>query len=219
MEGIGALVDFMSSRVDDLAASTWQHAQYVISVFLTATLVGVGVGIWVRHRPLAREVALGIASVFLTIPSLALFAIFIPLTGQLGFVPAYIALSMYALLPIMRNTVVGLTEVSPAVLESARGMGLSSTQRLWRIEVPLAWPVIITGIRVATLLTTGIAAIAVLVGGGGLGLFIQSGLRRLGFPNSFESIWAGTILTILLALAFDLVFVLVRRATTSRGIR
>lgn len=218
MEGISSLIEFMSSRWDSIFVELVRHTQYVVAVFVTATIIAVGVGIWVRHRPVAREVALGISSVFLTLPSLALFVIFIPLTG-LGFTAPYIALTMYALLPILRNTVTGLSGVSPAVLESARGMGLNSRQRLWRIELPLAWPVIITGVRVSTLLITGIAAIAVLVGGGGLGVFIQSGLRRLGFPNSFEAMWTGTLLTIALALIFDAIFLVIRRATTSPGIR
>lgn len=218
MDGVRSLIDFMIGRTDQLQVALLEHVGYVVSVFVTATIIAVGVGVWVRHKTFYRELALGISSVFLTLPSLALFVIFIPLTG-IGFWPAYIALTMYALLPILRNTVTGLTGVNPAVLESAKGMGLNSRQRLWRIELPLAWPVIITGIRVSTLLTTGIAAIAILVGGGGLGAFIQSGLRRLGLATSFESIWAGTILIILLALAFDAVFLLVRRATTSPGIR
>lgn len=218
MEGVRSLIDFVMDRTDELATSTWEHTQYVVAVIVTAIVIAVGLGILVRHRPLAREVALGIASVFLTLPSLALFVIFIPLVG-LGFMPAYIALSMYALLPILRNTVTGLNGVSPAVLESARGMGLNSRQRLWRIELPLAWPVIIAGVRVSTLLTTGIAAIAVFVGGGALGDFIWAGLRRLGLPTAYESVWAGTILVILLGLAFDALFILIARATTSRGLR
>lgn len=218
MDGFVSLWDYITSRPDEIRTALVEHATYVVAVLLTATVVAVSVGIFVRHKPFLRELALGIASVFLTLPSLALFVIFIPLTG-LGFGPAYIALTMYALLPIMRNTVTGLNGVSPAVLESARGMGLNSRQRLLKIELPLAWPVIITGIRVSTLLTTGIAAIAILVGGGGLGRFIQSGLRRLQLPNSFEAMWTGTIFTVLLALAFDAVFIVIRRATTSRGIR
>lgn len=218
MDGVSSLIDFIISRWDEILVATQEHTWYVIATLLTATAISVSIGIWVRHRPFPREIALGIASVFLTLPSLALFVIFIPLTG-LGFMPAYIALTMYAILPILRNTVTGLNGVSPAVLESAKGMGLSSVQRLWKIELPLAWPVIITGVRVSTLLTTGIAAIAVLVGGGGLGSFILSGLRRLGLPNSFESMWAGTLLVILLALILDAFFILIRRATTSPGLR
>ncbi len=218
MSGVQSLIDFMIARWDEILVATGEHTWYVIATLLTATVISVSIGIWVRHRPFPREIALGIASVFLTLPSLALFVIFIPLTG-LGFMPAYIALTMYAILPILRNTVTGLNGVSPAVLESARGMGLNSVQRLWRIELPLAWPVIVTGVRVSTLLTTGIAAIAVLVGGGGLGSFILSGLRRLGLPNSFESMWAGTILVIALALVLDAVFIFIRRITTSPGLR
>ncbi|MFP3915672.1 MAG: ABC transporter permease [Actinomycetota bacterium] len=218
MEFIGSLIDFMVGRTDEIIDRSVEHGRYVVAVFLTATIVAVGIGIWVRHKPFYRELSLGISSVFLTLPSLALFVIFIPVFG-LGFWPPYIALTMYALLPILRNTVTGLNSVNPAVLESARGMGLNSRQRLWRIELPLAWPVIITGIRVSTLLTTGIAAIAILVGGGGLGAFIQSGLRRLGLPTSFESMWTGTILIIIMALLFDSIFLIIRRATTSPGIR
>lgn len=218
MSGVQSLVDFMISRADEIVQRTVEHLGYVIATLITATVISLVVGIWVRHRPFYREVTLGISSVFLTLPSLALFVIFIPLVG-LGFMPGYIALTMYAILPILRNTVTGLNGVDPSVLESARGMGLSSGQRLWRIELPLAWPVIITGIRVSTLLTTGIAAIAVLVGGGGLGAFIQSGLRRLGLPTSFEAMWTGTIVIVVLALVLDAVFVLIRRATTSPGLR
>lgn len=218
MDGVRSLIDFMVDRSDEIIRRTGEHLWYVVATLITATIISVAIGIWVRHRPFYKEIALGIASVFLTLPSLALFVIFIPLVG-LGFMPAYIALTMYAILPILRNTVTGLSGVSPAVLESARGMGLSSNQRLWRIELPLAWPVIITGIRVSTLLTAGIAAIAVLVGGGGLGAFIQSGLRRLGLPTSFESMWTGTLVIIALALALDAIFIIIRRITTSPGLR
>lgn len=220
MEGIRSLLEYVSSRSHQAVSALGEHALYVVTVTVAATVVAVGVGILVRKRPLARELALGIASVFLTIPSLALFVLFIPLSFMgLGFRPSFTALFLYALLPILRNTVAGLTSVSPAVLESARGMGLNARQRLWKIELPLAWPVIITGIRVSALLTTGIAAIATLVAGGGLGDFIKSGYSRLGLPNSMEAIWTGTILIVLLALTFDTFFLLVRRATTPEGIR
>lgn len=218
MSGVQSLIEFMVDRSDEILERTYEHLWYVIATLITATIISLAVGIWVRHRPFYREIALGVASVFLTLPALALFVIFIPLVG-LGFMPGYIALTMYAILPILRNTVTGLSGVSPAVLESARGMGLNNNQRLWRIELPLAWPVIITGVRVSTLLTAGIAAIAVLVGGGGLGVFIQSGLRRLGLPTSFESMWTGTLVIVALALALDAFFILIRRATTSPGLR
>ena len=213
-----SLFEFISSRWDDVFEKTLEHLTYVVSVVIVATFLGVATGIYVRHKPALREVVLGIYAVFLTIPSLGLFVLFIPLVG-LGFWGPFIAMTMYALLPITRNTVTGLLGVDTAVLESARGMGLSSRQRLMRVQLPLAWPVIITGVRVSALLTTGVAAIATLVAGGGLGDFIKSGLARLGTPNSLESVWTGTIFIILLALIVDAVFILIRRATTSPGIR
>ena len=215
---MASLFDFITSRWDDVLQLTLEHVRYVVSVVIVATILGVATGIYVRHRPALREVVLGIYAVFLTIPSLGLFVLFIPIVG-LGFWGPFIALTMYALLPITRNTVTGLMGVDQAVLESARGMGLNSRQRLTRVQLPLAWPVIITGVRVSALLTTGIAAIATLVAGGGLGDFIKSGLSRLGTPNSIESVWTGTIFIILLALIIDSVFVMIRRATTSPGIR
>lgn len=218
MDGLTSWFEFISTRTDQILTSTIEHAVYVVTVMIAATITAVGIGILVRHRPVQREISLGIASVFLTLPSLALFTIFIPIVG-LGFPPSFIALYLYALLPILRNTVTGLQGVSPAVLESARGMGLSSRQRLFKIELPLAWPVIITGIRVSALLTTGIAAIATLVAGGGLGDFIKNGLARIPLPNSLEAIWTGTVFTVLLALAIDTLFLVIRRATTSPGIR
>lgn len=210
--------DFLTNRWDDVAELGLEHAIYIVSVVFTATIIGVGTGIMVRNRPVLREILLGIYAVFLTIPSFGLFALLIPLVG-LGFWPPFVAMTMYALLPIARNTVTGLAGVSPAILESARGMGLSNNQRLFQIQLKLAWPVIVTGVRVSALLTAGIAAIATLVNGGGLGDFIKSGLARLGLPNSIESVWTGTLGIIILALIVDAIFVFIRRATTSPGIR
>lgn len=218
MEGIRSLIDFMSGRVDAIAQATVEHLGLVIWSFAVGTVIAVTIGILVRNRPFWREVSLGTASVLLTLPSLGLFVMLIPIVG-IGFIPPFIGLTIYSLLPIMRNTVAGLNSVDPGVLESARGMGLSSRQRLWKIELPLAWPVIITGLRVSMLLISGIAAIATLVGGGGLGNFINAGLGRLGLPNSMESVWTGTLFIIIIALIFDSMFLIIRRATTSPGIR
>jgi len=211
-------LEYLSTRSDLVLSRLYEHGLYVVVVVVAATITSLVVGIAVRERPVARELALGAAAVFLTLPSLALFTLFIPLVG-LGFAPSFIALYLYALLPILRNTVTGLDGVDNAVLESARGMGLSRRQRLLQVQLPLAWPVILTGIRVSALLTTGIASIATLVAGGGLGDFIKNGLARLPLPNSMEAIWTGTVFTILLALVFDATFVVIRRATTSPGLR
>lgn len=218
MQGLQSLIDYMSQRVDLILESTRVHLAYIGLVFVIGTTIAVMVGILVRHRPVAREIALGIASVMLTIPSLGLFVMLIPIVG-IGFGPPLIGLTIYSLLPILRNTVAGLNSVDQSVLESARGMGLSARQRLWRIELPLAWPVIITGIRVSVLLISGITAIAAIVGGGGLGDFINNGLTRIPLPGSQEAIWTGTLLIIFLALIIDSLFLLFRRATTPAGIR
>ena len=215
---MASFFDFLSNRWDDVLEGALEHATYIVAVVIVGTIIGVGTGVLVRNRPIAREVVLGVYAVFLTIPSFGLFALFIPVFG-LGFTGPFVALSMYALLPIARNTVTGLAGVSPAVVESARGMGLTERERLWKIQIPLAWPVILTGIRVSALIVAGIAAIATLVDGGGLGDFIKSGLSRLGAPNSAESIWVGTIFIIILALLIDAIFIFVKRATTSAGIR
>jgi osmoprotectant transport system permease protein len=125
-------------------------------------------------------------------------------------------LYLYAIMPILRNTSTGLDSVDPSVLESAKGMGLTKTQVLIKVQLPLAWPVMLAGIRVAALLTVGISAIATLVAGGGLGDFIKSGLARLPLPNSLEAIWTGVILSLALAFVIDSLLRGVGRFTTPR---
>ena len=174
-------------------------------------------GVYVQRRPVARVIALTISGILLTIPSLAMFALFIPILG-IGNPPAMLALFLYAILPILRNTVTGLDAVSPAVIESAKGMGMSSAQQLVRVKLPLAWPVVMTGIRISSLLVVSIAAIAVLVGGDGLGTYIQAGLTRLGLPNAANSVWVGVVFTVLLGLVLDIIFAIVQRLTTPRGL-
>lgn len=172
----------------------------------------------VYRRPRAAQLALAVTGVILTIPSLALFGILIPFVG-IGYQPTVIALILYALLPILRNTVTGLRGVDPAVLDSARGMGMGRWRRLLRIELPLAWPVIIAGIRVSTLLIVGITAIAAIVNGPGLGDDIFSGLARIGGANALNLVLGGMLGIVVLALLFDAGLALVGRFTTPRGIR
>lgn len=218
MEFLASLWDFFLGRTGQVQQALFEHLIYVVVVVGVASAFSIAVGVVTRHNTFARELSLSIASVFLTIPSLALFTIFIPLVG-LGFWPSFIALFLYAILPVLRNTVTGLDQVDPSVLEAAKGMGLTSSEVLLRVQLPLAWPVILAGIRIAAMLTVGIAAIATLVAGGGLGDFIKSGLARLPLPNSLESIWLGTLLCILLAFLIDLGLKAVKTATISRGIR
>ena len=219
LPGIGSWWSYMTQDIPTTVRDrTVEHARLVLQSVLIASVLAVGMGIAAHRWRVLQAPLLGMASVFLTIPSLALFSLFIPVVG-LGSRPVMIALVMYALLPIMRNTVTGLEGVDDAVAESARGMGFTKFQTLLRVELPLAWPVISTGIRVSLLLSTGIAAIATLVNGGGLGDLIYQGLRRTGFPNAVEQVWTGTALTVGLALLFDAIFGLFRHFTTPRGIR
>ena len=210
--------EFLASRLDNLVELGIEHAVVVGVSVLIATVIGVGLGMATYDRKRSGQVVIAVVSVFLTIPSLALFGLFINVLG-IGTTPVVVALVMYSLLPIVANTIVGLREVDPAVVESAQGMGLSRVQRLLRIELPLAWPVILTGMRVSTLLALGIAAIGAYIQGPGLGNEIFSGLSRISSPNALNQVLGGTLGIIVLAIIADLLFVLLNRLTTSRGVR
>jgi osmoprotectant transport system permease protein len=209
---------YLQSRWLHLVQLAVDHAVVVAISVLIATVVGVAVGVATYRTDRPRQIVLAIASVFLTIPSLALFGIFIGLLG-LGATPVVLALVMYALLPIVANTIVGLRGVDPAIVESAQGMGMGRGVRLLRIELPLAWPVILTGMRVSTLITVGIAAIGAYIRGPGLGNDIFTGLARIGSPVAINLVLGGVLGVIVLAILFDMLYILINRLTTSRGIR
>ena len=218
MDKISNWLTYVNDNLEFILEETLAHARMVLIVVALATVTSVLLGVVIQRRPVARAVVLALSGIVLTIPSLALFALFIPLVG-IGNPPAMLALFLYALMPVLRNTVTGLDSVSPAVVESAKGMGMNTTQQLIRVRLPLAWPVIMAGVRISSLMTVGIAAIAILVGGDGLGTFIQGGLTRLGLPFAIESVWTGVVFTVLLGLALDIVFAIAQRLTTSRGLR
>jgi len=215
---MSGFLEYMSLSWDHVLELAIGHAIVVAISLAIAVVIGVTLGVLVYRRERVANAALAITSTFLTIPSLALFGIFIPIFG-LGYKPAVIALVMYALLPILRNTVTGLQSVDPAVAESAQGMGMNARERLLRIELPLAWPVIIAGVRVSTMLLMGIAAIAAVVNGPGLGDDIFAGLARIGGANAFNQVLGGTLGIIVLAILFDTFFNVLGKLTTSRGIR
>lgn len=210
--------EYLDSRSALLLDRTVEHAEVVLLSLAIATVIAISLGIAVRHRGRAGAVAIGVTGVFLTIPSFALFGLLIAPLG-LGWPPTVVALVLYALLPILRNTMTGLRGIDPAVLESARGMGMGSRQRLLRIELPLAWPVILAGIRISTLLTLGIATIAAAINGPGLGDLIFQGIGRIGAVNALNETLAGILGVVVLALLFDVGFFGVRRLTLSRGLR
>lgn len=218
MDGISSWWEFVSDRWDEVIEAFLQTATMVLTAMVIGTIICILLGVVAHRVPSLREPFLAVASVAITIPSLALFAIFIPIVG-IGNTAPIIALVIYSLMPILRNTITGLDGVDPAIVEAAKGVGLSGMQRLRIIELPLAWPVILTGIRISTLLNCGIAAIAVLVGGSGLGVFINDGLNRYPLPTSVERTWTGIVFTVVLALLLDLAFSGLNRLTTSKGIR
>lgn len=209
--------DYLGSRWDDLLQDAIAHAQVVLLSLIIATFIGVTIGILTYRRPTPAQVALTITSVMLTIPSFALFGLLIPILG-LGYLPTVVALTNYGILAILRNTITGLQGVDPSVTESAKGMGLSNWQQLIRIELPLAWPVILAGVRVSGLLTLGIAAIAAYVNGPGLGGDIFSGLARVGGANALNLVLGGFFGIILLALLFEAFMSAFSKLTTSKGI-
>ncbi len=165
---------------------TVEHLILTASAIAIAILIGVPVGILLTRHAGARRWALGLASVMQTVPSLALFGFLIPipLMGGIGPRTVIIALVLYALLPILRNTFVGIASVDPAVCESAIAMGMTDLQLLRQVQLPLATRTILTGIRVATVTTIGTATIAALIGGGGLGVFIFRGVASVDSAQS-----------------------------------
>ena len=186
----------------EILAATFEHLQLVVIAMAMAVLIGVPLGLFLVHRKFLRTFALGVASILQTIPSLALFGFLIPIPfiGGIGKRTAIVALALYALLPILRNTYVGLTSIDPAVLESAEAMGMTTTQILLRVRFPLALAFILAGIRTATIITIGVATIAAAIGAGGLGTFIFRGVALV----NDKLLLAGAIPAALLAILADL---------------
>nr|WP_186349863.1 ABC transporter permease [Gordonia spumicola] len=209
---------FISHRRSQLLVDSYLHVSAVIQCLLLATVIGVLVGIAVYRSPAGSAIATALSSTILTIPSFALLGLLIPVLG-LGVPPTVIALTMYSLLPIVRNTIVGLGAVDPAVTDAARGIGMSRLRVLTRVELVLAWPSILTGMRVSTQMAMGILAIAAYAKGPGLGNLIFSGLSRVGSPTAIPQALTGTVLIVILALILDGIYVLIGRYTTSKGIR
>lgn len=207
---------YLSYRWPILLGDLLDHVIVVAITLCIASVIALSLGLTLYRTERPAAAALGVASVFVTIPSFALFSLLIPVLG-LGYPPTIVALVMYALLPILRNTITGLRSVDPAIVESARGMGMTKTMVLLKIELPLAWPVILTGIRVSMLIVLGIAAIAAYVNGPGLGQPIFGGLARIGTPNGTNMAVAGTLGIVILAIVLDLFLAGITKATAPRG--
>jgi osmoprotectant transport system permease protein len=192
---------FMIDHRAEILARTLEHVWLVVAAMAIALAIGLPVGVALVRRSTLRRWVLGAANIVQTIPSLALFGFLIPLPflGGIGASTAIVALMLYALLPILRNTYTGIAGVDPAVTEAARAMGMTPRQVLWQVELPLSMGVILAGVRVATVLSIGVATIAAAVGAGGLGVFIFRGVAMVN--NSV--ILAGAIPAALLAIGAD----------------
>jgi osmoprotectant transport system permease protein len=200
---------FFATHRWEIFSTTLEHLELVLLSMLIAVAIAIPLGILIVQRTALRTVSLAIASVFQTIPSLALFGFLIPIPfiGGIGKRTAVVALVLYALLPILRNTYVGLTGIDPAVLEAATAMGMTPGQVMLRVRLPLALSVILAGIRTATVITIGVATIAAAIGAGGLGTFIFRGVAMV----SDAVILAGAIPAALLALLADGLLALLER--------
>jgi osmoprotectant transport system permease protein len=191
----------MSSRLAEIVSLTLEHLWLVLIATGVAAFVAIPGAVTLTRCAGLRSTMLGIASILQTIPSLALFGFLLPLPfiGGIGRHTAIIALCLYALLPILRNTLVGILGVDPAVRESAVAMGMTPSQILWQVELPLAVPAILAGLRIATVATVGTATVASAIGAGGLGVFIFRGIATV----DTTTVLAGAVPAAILALVAD----------------
>ncbi|WP_026478599.1 ABC transporter permease [Alkaliphilus transvaalensis] len=207
-------IEFFMGRLDQVLSLTIQHLQLTGLAVLCAILVGLPLGILIaRNKRLANPV-LGIANIFQTLPSLALFGLIIPVMG-IGEVPAIFVLFLYALLPIIKNTYTGIINVDSSLIEAGKGMGMTKGQILRRVQIPLAVSVIMAGIRIATVINIGTATIASLIGAGGLGDLIFRGISS----GSNNMILAGAIPAALLAIIVDWILGGVEYLVTPKGLK
>jgi len=198
---VSGLSGFLWERRSEILALTGEHIVLVAVASAIAVAIGVPVGAALTRRPALAKPVLGFANVVQAIPSLALFGFLIPvpLIGGIGARTAIVALVVYSLLPILRNTYAGIRSVDPAVIEAADGIGMTLGQRRRRVELPLALPVVLAGVRVAVVVSVGLATIAAAIGAGGLGVLIFRGIATA----DHRLILAGALPAAVLALAFD----------------
>ena len=194
------VIDYLSRRGDLVWELLLEHLWLVIVSIVIAVFVSVVVGVAISYKTGPAITVLTICQILMTIPSMAMLGFMVPLFG-IGFTTGVIALILYCLLPIVRNTYTGIKEISPAIVESAVGMGMTEWRILTRIKIPLARPVIMAGIRTATVMIVGIAAIAAYIGAGGLGELIFQGISRSNEPM----IIVGALGVSIIALAFDFI--------------
>jgi osmoprotectant transport system permease protein len=212
-------VNFIVANLPLIWQRTVEHITLVGAAVSIAIVTGVTIGIIITQNKALADRVLYVAAVIMTIPSIALFGLLIPilsLIGQgIGYLPALIALILYSQLPIIRNTYTAIMNVDPALREAARGMGMTTLQRLRTVELPIALPVIVNGVRNAVVLNIAIAAIATYIGAGGLGTFISRGISQ----TDIRQLITGALAVSLLAIAADFGLLGLQRRLTSPGLR
>lgn len=215
---MAALVDYISSSWPKILWLTWQHVTIVGVAVCLAIVTGIPLGIIAAQNRRVAGIVLYVASIIMTIPSMALFGVLIPVLALInrgiGYVPAVIAIFLYSQLPIISNTYAAFRSIDPALREAAYGMGMTRMQRLRFVEAPMVLPVIMAGVRTAIVLNIGIAAIAAYIGAGGLGLLIRTGITQ----TDTRQILAGAIAVSVLALVSDRLLALLQRRLTSPGL-
>ena len=202
-------LNYILEQRNEILTLLIQHIRLTVFSVLLAIVLGVPLGILVKYVQKLNKPILGFANIVQAIPSMALLGIAIPLLG-IGSAPAIAMVILYSLLPIIKNTYTGLSNISPQIMEAAKGIGLTKMQRLFKIQIPLSLPVIMAGIRVSAVTAVGLMTIAAYIGAGGLGYLVFSGIRTI---NNFQ-ILAGAIPACLLALFVDYVFSIIERLVT-----
>ncbi len=194
------VVDYFIRRHSMVMELFWEHMYLIVVTIAVAVAIGVVLGIIITYNKTLANGVLTVCQVLMTIPSIAMLGLLLPIFG-IGFTTGMVALVLYSLLPIVRNTHSGIIEIDAAIIESATGMGMNEWRKLIKIKVPLALPVIMAGIRTATVMVVGIGAIASYIGAGGLGQLIFNGISRTNPPM----IITGAIFISIIAIAFDLI--------------
>jgi osmoprotectant transport system permease protein len=210
---------FLANNWQEVLVLTWQHAWVVAIAVVIAIFTGVPIGIWITFNRKAADTVLYLAGIIMTIPSIALFGIMIPLLSLFGYgigtVPAVVALVLYSQLPIIRNTYAAIKSVDPNIVDAGTGMGMTRTQILMKVEIPMALSIIFAGVRVAVVMSIGIGAIAAYIGAGGLGHYIFMGINQ-----SYDAmINSGALAVAIMAIFADYLFGLIENRLVSKGLR
>ena len=210
-------LEFIHSNWNEILMLAWEHVQLVGLAVSTAIIIGVPFGIYITQHETLSNLVLTVAGIMMTIPSIALFGIMIPILSVInqgiGFLPAFIALVLYSQLPIIRNTFIAVKNVDPNMRDAAIGMGMTTWQRLRKVEIPIALPVIMAGIRMAVVLTIGIGAIAAYIGAGGLGVYIARGIST----SYTAMVQVGAVSVSILAIAADYVLGVVQKRVSPKS--